>query len=200
MTRNRYKDLRVSVTFNKRRCEETRTFRMDASKLPQELSVEDLRVTVTLVAPAQAQDGPQPCGQDGGRDKAPVNPDRIASRGAMSLSKVEITLPDRLSADEPTWKKYKLVPVPRDVRTFFPEYKTDFIIRTPRGEFISSIASANDAETDPYRGGYISKGMSGFHKAHRDLKPGDVLVFRRDGVKDVSGQKLQVYNMTVKSP
>jgi hypothetical protein len=85
------------------------------------------------------------------------------------------------------------------VRTFFPKYKEDFVLKSPRGVFVVAIASAHDAETDPYRGGYISKGVGKFFRAHSDLRPGDTLVFKKDGMVEVEGKKYQCYNVSVKT-
>lgn len=187
MKKVQYQDLKVSVSFGAGNCVKSQSFSLDAAKLPQSLSVEGLLVTVESTEKKQETAGPRP-----------INPDRIASRGAKNRKSVELTLPDALTADQPTWKKYCILPVPREVRTFFPQYKKDFVIRTPRGEFLVAIASAHEKETDPYRGGYISRGVTKLYAAHSDLQPGDVLVFKKDGKADVDGKSYPCYTMRVK--
>ncbi len=191
MAGSRFRDLEVSVSFRRGKCVQTHTFSVDAQKLPQSLGVEGLLVSVDKAGPKEAAKPAK---------KKPVNPDRVAGRGAMRKRKVEITLPDAMTADVPTWKKYNVFRVPSEVRTFFPPYKKDFVIRSPRGEFVVAIASAHKSETDPYRGQYISRGVVALFKAHSDLQPGDVVVFKKDGKKEVDGKKLDVYVMSVKSP
>lgn len=185
--RTKYQDLNVSVSYRRGKHSQRHDFQLDAGKLPQLLCIEGLRVTV------EEKENTRSSGQ------AEPNPDRIASRAARGKKQVEITLPDLLSADRPTWKKYNLIPVPREARTFFPKYNQEFVLRTPRGAFVVAISSARKEETDPYRGGYISKGMSDFHKAHSDLQPGDVLIFTKDGKGQVGGKTLPIYKMTVKT-
>jgi hypothetical protein len=192
MAGTRYRDLEVSVSFRTGKCTQTHRFSVNAQRLPQSLGVEGLIVSVNK-ANSQEASPPEPA------EPRPINPDRIAGRGAMRKRKVEITLPDVMTADKPTWKKYNVFPVPREVRTFFPPYKENFVIRSPRGEFVVAIASAHNSETDPYRGGYISRGAMALFKAHSDLQSGDVVVFKKDGKKEVDGQKLDVYVMSVKS-
>jgi len=127
-----------------------------------------------------------------------VNPDHKVSRGARRKLSVEITLPEAQTADIPTWKKYSVLMVPREIRSFFPPYKQDFVLRTQRGDFIVRIASAHDVEKDKYRGGYIS-GASKFFAAHDYLAPGDKLVFKKDGEVEMEGKKYPVYKVTCPS-
>ncbi len=185
MAGTRYKDLKVAVSMDRGGVTKTLTYPIEAAKLPVELSIEGLRVTV---------DREKKNGQ-----AKPVNPDRIASRGAMGKKSVEITLPSAMTADKPTWQKYDVFPIPREVRTFFPKYKEEFVLKSPRGVFVVAIASAHDSETDPYRGGYISKGVGKFFRAHSDLRPGDTLVFKKDGMVEVEGKKYPCYNVSVKT-
>ena len=191
MAGTKYKELSVSVSFRTGKHGQTHTFGLDAGKLPQSHSFEGLMLTL-------ARDAAQPHEPAGPH---PVNPSRIVGRGARRRKKVEITLPDVQSAASgvPTWKQYKLIPMPVETRSFFPPYGQDFIIRSIRGDFVVAIKSAHNGERDKYRGGYVSKGGTALISAHRDLQPGDVLVFTKDGQKDVNGKMLDIYKMTVRS-
>ncbi len=181
------KKVAVAVTVGNGSYDRTHTFRMTRDKLPSSFNVEGLMLTVR-------EKGNPP-------SKAPGN-EKPAPRGAIRKRSIEIVLPPatpRSKTGLPTWMTYGALHIPRDVRSFFPPYKVDFVVRTSKGDFIMNIASANNHESDRYRGSYFSKGSKKFFtKAHTNLGVGDTLVFKKAGTVTIDGEKYKLYTMKVK--
>jgi hypothetical protein len=171
----------------------THAFALAQEKLPASFSVEGLMITVAPEAKPKAKEkGKDKAGKDAKGPRAVKVPMAAAKR-----KQVEITLKPAKTADEPYWRKYGLIPVPSELRSFFPKFLEDFVVKTPRGEFVVRIGSAHDFETGAYRGRYLS-GAVELMNAHRDLEPGDTVVFKRaaDVVKE--DKAYRCYSMSVK--
>ena len=184
----KHEELNVSVTTKIGDCKRTISYDLSKMKLPVTLSAEGLVLEIK-------QNG------RGNGQQAKPDPNRIKGKGAKNARTVEITLPDTMNSKsgKPTFKVYGVLNIPKEVREFFPPYKTDFVVRSPRGEFVVSIAAARKEDTSRYRGQYISKGCKKFLEAHSDLQPGDTLVFRKNGQVHVDGTSYQCYDMTVRA-
>jgi len=184
----KHEELNISVTMKIGECRRTISYDISKMKLPVTLSAEGLVLEV------------KQNGKSNGA-KAKPDPNRVKGRGAKNTRTVEITLPDTMNSKsgQPTFKVYGVLNVPKEVRRFFPPYKADFVIRSPRGEFVVCIAAARNEDTSRYRGQYISKGCKKLLEAHSDLQPGDTLVFRKNGQVQVDGKPYQCYDMTVRA-
>lgn len=90
------------------------------------------------------------------------------------------TIAIELGGKEQSWRKYNLINVPKDYRTFFPGYKEDFIFETDIGEIKSWItgAPAGTKIGDKTAGYYIQGGLKEFYDAHKELKNGDRLIIK----------------------
>ncbi len=95
---------------------------------------------------------------------------------SKSTNVVEITL--RSASPQ----KYKLIPVPKEVRNFFPGYNIPFILETDVGEIAAKVTSAREGtkEGDPDAGYYIKsvsrRGLTRWYDEHKDLKLGEKLL------------------------
>jgi hypothetical protein len=183
------KKIQVSVAIRNKTHERRHTFDTMRSKLPVSYRVEGLRVTVEEAGKKK---------KPSKKKKSTHNPEHRVPRGSMRLTEIEVELPPARDADMPTWQKYSVLRIPTELRAFFPKYKEDFVLQTPRGRFIVNMASAHDNQTDPYRGQYLSK-MTEFYRAHSDLAVGDVLVFTKDGTVNIGGNTYKRYKMHVKT-
>ncbi|KKL80840.1 hypothetical protein LCGC14_2000740 [marine sediment metagenome] len=90
---------------------------------------------------------------------------------------IEIVLPEAKRAEQPYWKKYKLIPITKDNRRFFPGYKKPFTFLTDVGNLETHVTSkvGGDDYGDPDGGNYISKNIYIFYREHPELKPGSIL-------------------------
>lgn len=74
------------------------------------------------------------------------------------------------------WKKYGLVNINKQIRTFFPAIRERFVIQTEGEEFETYVTSTMGLEPE-IDGKYISKGMKGLFKKYPELEAGDNIVF-----------------------
>ena len=185
MTELGRKNIKLSVAVERKGQSALYTYDLKQRKFPTTLSVEGLQITVDEKKKATATNGDSkiPC---------PV------SRDAKGNKFVEVKLNGAQRAEVPTWQKYKIIPLPRDVRAFFPSYKREFMLKTDKGMFKVNIASAFKKDKDRYRGGYISGGVSVFFNAHPQLKTGDVLVFTKQTSVVVGNKRYRCYEVSIK--
>lgn len=73
-----------------------------------------------------------------------------------------------------TPRKWALIPIPKDKRTFFPGYKVNFQISTDTGTLTAHVTSASKGTPigDPKAGGYIQGGLRSWYDKHPELKDG----------------------------
>lgn len=78
-----------------------------------------------------------------------------------------------------TPQRWALIPVPRNVRRFFPGYKVAFFLETDVGTITTKITSApkGTPESDPNAGSYMQGSLRAWFDNHRDLKAGAKLRF-----------------------
>jgi len=104
---------------------------------------------------------------------------------------VDIILPNSRvdNIGDPSWRKYKLIPVHRDVRGFFPGYEEHFVLQTNVGDVEAWVTSARRGVEvgDPDAGQYICTprktqrvwhglhSLSDWYNQHSELEPGDVV-------------------------
>lgn len=88
---------------------------------------------------------------------------------------ISITLPNEARTDEPSWKRYGLIPIPMEHREFFPGYRVPFILVTDIGEIETYVTSAFEGTRTGHRreGKYIAKGIKAWYRRHPRLKAGD---------------------------
>jgi hypothetical protein len=159
------------------------TVDLSSKVLPQSFGVEGLLVTVK---------------EAGSKAKSKkTQKDKKVPRNSRNKRVLRVTLPPAQRAKIPTWQAYGVLGIAKQDRAFFPKYKEDFVLRSPRGEFIVKMASANNTNKDALRGGYISSATK-FFKAHSDLVVGDTLVFRKVKNVTIDGKSYKCYNVTVK--
>jgi len=77
-----------------------------------------------------------------------------------------------------TPRKFGLIPLPKEYRSFFPGYKIPFILDTDIGEIITKVTSGSKGTKvgDPEKGNYIQGGLKPWYDRHRELKEGDKLI------------------------
>ena len=77
-----------------------------------------------------------------------------------------------------TPRKWGLIPVPKEYRSFFPGYKVPFILDTDIGEIRTKVTSGSKGTKigDPETGNYIQGGLKPWYDRHRELKEGHKLV------------------------
>ena len=73
-----------------------------------------------------------------------------------------------------TPRKFALIPIHKDKRTFFPGYKVNFQLSTDTGTFTTHVTSASRGTPigDPKAGGYIQGGLRSWYDKHMELKDG----------------------------
>jgi len=109
---------------------------------------------------------------------SPSNIQKLRARNIYSKSTNLIEI--LLRSDTP--KKFHLIPVPKDVRHFFPGYNTAFLLETDIGEIPSKVTSApkDTKEGDPDAGNYIKSvyrnALTQWYDKHKDLKLGDKII------------------------
>jgi len=92
---------------------------------------------------------------------------------------ISIILPNEARTDEPSWKRYGLIPIPMEHRAFFPGYRVPFILVTDIGEIETYVTSAAEGTRSGNRkeGKYIAKGIKAWYRKHPRLKSGDEVRF-----------------------
>lgn len=77
-----------------------------------------------------------------------------------------------------TPKKYAVIPLPKEHRSFFPGYKNPFVLITDIGEIRTKVTSAPKGTEygDPEAGSYIYGGLKPWYGKHSNLKEGDKLI------------------------
>ncbi|MHA1196933.1 MAG: type I restriction endonuclease [Promethearchaeota archaeon] len=99
------------------------------------------------------------------------------SKISNNENSIDIILPPAQKADNPYWRKYNLIPIFSDHRTFFPGYKVPFTLETDFGEITTWVTGGRRDDTvgDPRAGIFISTGITDLYRRFPDLKPGDTL-------------------------
>lgn len=105
--------------------------------------------------------------------------------------RVEITLQEAQDSNEPSWKKYKLIPIPKEIREFFPGKGVAFTLDTDIGLTETWIVGGSGKDGDLQAGSYFSRRLGGWYGKHRNLKPGDILLISKVGEKRY---KLEIKN------
>lgn len=95
--------------------------------------------------------------------------------------RIEIPLPyPRNREGEPSWRKYRLIPVTQKVRQFFPGYKIPFEVDSDTGTFDAYVSSAgkHTFAGDKTAGGYLKgSGLTRWFDDHPELESGDIILF-----------------------
>ncbi|MBU1643980.1 MAG: hypothetical protein KKA62_04325 [Nanoarchaeota archaeon] len=95
-------------------------------------------------------------------------------------NEIVIRLNEPLRRDDiPSWKKSRLILIPRQYRLFFPSYKEEFIISTDVGEIKTWMVGTSAKEGDKIRGTYFTKNMKKWYEKHSELKIGDKLIIKK---------------------
>ncbi len=94
---------------------------------------------------------------------------------------VIIELPEsREFGNTPTWKEFRLIPIYKRMRHYFPGYKIPFEVETELGIIDMHATSARKGTPrGDQKGGYYlkGKGLTKWFDKHNELKPGDKLIF-----------------------
>ena len=74
-------------------------------------------------------------------------------------------------------RTYGLIPLPKEMRRFFPGYKVPFVLETDIGEIETQVTSAPQGTQigNPDAGNYIQGGLRPWYKRHDSLSNGSVL-------------------------
>lgn len=77
-----------------------------------------------------------------------------------------------------TPRKYALIPIPKEHRSFFPGYKEPLTLITDVGEIRTKVTSASKGTEygDPEAGKYVQGGLRRWYDKHNDLKNGNKLI------------------------
>ena len=78
-----------------------------------------------------------------------------------------------------SWRKYSLIPLPKQYRGYFPGYKIPFILETEDIGEITTKVTAAPKETlkgDPEAGSRIQGGLKPWYDRHRELNEGNKLI------------------------
>jgi len=77
-----------------------------------------------------------------------------------------------------TPRKWGLIPLPREYRSFFPGFKVPFILETDIGEITTKVTSDRKGTKigDAEAGKYIQGGLKPWYDRHRELKGGNILI------------------------
>lgn len=77
-----------------------------------------------------------------------------------------------------TPKTYSLIPVPKEIRRFFPGYKIPFILDTDIGEIETKVTSAPQGTEigNPDAGNYIQGRLKPWYDHHSSLSNGSILI------------------------
>jgi len=98
----------------------------------------------------------------------------------LTVKSIKIELSGAKRSDIPTWKKYNLITVPVKYRSFFPGYKSKFILKTDVGDLETWMTGGRSASIgDPIAGTYITKNIFKFYNNHTDLEVGDFLIITK---------------------
>jgi hypothetical protein len=76
-------------------------------------------------------------------------------------------------------RTFRLVPIPKKVRTFFPGYKEYFELETDIGTIETRVTSAPKGTPigDKHGGGYLQGNLANWYKQHPNLEDGDFVRF-----------------------
>lgn len=82
---------------------------------------------------------------------------------------------------QPTFRQYARITFKRSDRSFFPEYKVEFTLKTDVGALKCNVSSGSEGTEigDLEVGKYITGNIGKFYDAHPELKVGDFLVFNK---------------------
>ena len=99
--------------------------------------------------------------------------EKPAEKESIDKTMIEIVL---TSIHAP--RKYALINLPKEHRSFFSGYKIPFILETDIGEIQTKVTSAPKGTEygDPKAGNYIQGGLKPWYGKHSDLKEGDKLI------------------------
>jgi hypothetical protein len=127
----------------------------------EDWNVEQTNYSESYKMPVIPQDIPQ----------ADTQKTRTLSVFSEDANKIEITL-------KPSSKDYRLIPLPRKYRNFFPGYKIEFIFESDIGQITTHVtAGPEEAKLgDPDAGAYITAGLRPWYEQHKELREGDKLV------------------------
>lgn len=125
------------------------------NKILKEIGLPYIRETLQEISPSQVQE---------------IRTQNVLSRFA---DKIEIRL-NKIHTPR-TWG---LIPVAKDIRSFFPGYNVDFILQTDIGDrTVHVTSSATDTKLgDPEAGSYITGGLKDWYRKHHQLKDGDIII------------------------
>lgn len=114
-------------------------------------------------------------------ESPPESPIAVTEPAPEKSARIEIRLPyPRTLEGEPSWKKYRLVPISQKIRHLFPGYKIPFEVDSDIGTFDAYVSSAvkSTFTGDKSAGSYLKgSGLTRWFDYHPELKPGDVVVF-----------------------
>jgi len=106
---------------------------------------------------------------------SPSEVQEIRTRNVFSkyADRIEIILNNLYSP-----RKWGLIPIPREYRSFFPGYKVDFILQTDIGDLTVNVTSGPKGTRvgDPEAGNYITGGLKPWYDKHKHLKDGDTII------------------------
>jgi len=124
--------------------------------------------------------------------KAIAKKDKGIQRSGLSINKIKIKLtPSRKYGSLPAWKLHNRIPIPKEIRAFFPEYKKNFYLDTDIGTIKTYVTAKEKISGDPKRlGQLIIKGLRPWFNHHSDLKPGDSLIISE--LKEKTRYKLEI--------
>jgi len=93
-----------------------------------------------------------------------------------------------------TPQTYGLIPVPKEVRRFFPGYKVPFVLETDIGEIETQVTSAPQGTQvgNPDAGNYIQGGLKPWYKRHNYLSDGSILTIE-------TIEKAKRYRLSIKA-
>jgi hypothetical protein len=91
---------------------------------------------------------------------------------SKSADKIEISL------NAPSYRKYAVIPFPKEARHLFPGFKIKFELETDIGVILTKVTSAPGGTKygDPVAGAYIQGGLKRWYDSHPELKNGSVLL------------------------
>jgi len=108
------------------------------------------------------------------QDISPSDVQEIRTHNVFSkyADRVEIVLNNLYSP-----RKWGLIPIPREYRSFFPGFKVNFILQTDIGNLTVKVTSGPNGTRvgDPEAGTYITGGLKPWYDRHKNLKDGDTI-------------------------
>lgn len=78
-------------------------------------------------------------------------------------------------------RRYNLLPLNANLRSFFPGFKIPFVLETDVGDLEVQVTSADKGTRigDSVAGTYICGGLSAWFRKHTELSPGDSIIVER---------------------